>query len=60
MEKQTSKKLNKKVVIAIAAIVVIGTATVLFFMNKNQSNEKKLDTSLVEMGREFYEDFYYE
>ena len=29
-------------------------------MNKNQSNEKKLDTSLVEMGREFYEDFYYE
>ena len=54
MEKQTSKKLNKKVVIAIAAIVVIGTATVLFFMNK------KLDTSLVEMGREFYEDFYYE
>lgn len=62
MEKQTSKKLNEKVVIAIAAIVVIclGAATVLFFMNKNQSNEKKLDASLVEMGREFYEDFYYE
>ena len=35
MEKQTSKKLNKKVVIAIAAIVVIGTATVLFFMKRN-------------------------
>lgn len=57
MEKR--KKSNKTVVIiGIALFIVI--ATVLFVVFNKPSNKKELETSLTEMGKSFYENFYYE
>lgn len=59
--KETNKD-NKKLIgfiiagVIVVAIIIVG---VLFFLNK-KDNQKELETSLTEMGREFYEDFYYE
>lgn len=57
MEKE--KKLNKKVLIIIAVLLVVVAVVLLAVFNK-PSNEKELETNLTEMGKSFYENFYYE
>lgn len=60
-EKKITKLNNKKVIIAIVcAVLVVVVAVAAFFMLGNKSNEKELEVSLIEMGRDFYEDFYYD
>lgn len=56
------KKSNKNIIIAlVGAIIIVALAIVLgmLFMNKN-NNQKELEKSLEEMGRDFYENFYYD
>lgn len=56
------KKSNKNIIIAlVGAIIIVALAVVLgmLFMNKN-NNQKELEKSLEEMGRDFYENFYYD
>ena len=57
MEKE--KKSSNKIIIIIGVLLVV-VAVVLFSVLNKPSNEKKLKTSLTEMGRNFYENFYYE
>lgn len=55
------RKLNKKAIIALCACVVaVVLIIVLVFALNKPSNKKKLENSLTEMGRSFYENFYYE
>ncbi len=54
------KKVNKNIIIAVVVIVVAIVAA-LIYMNVSKNNNKKvLETSLTEMGKNFYENFYYE
>ena len=57
MEKR--KKSNKTVVIIVIALFIV-IAAVLFVVFNKPSNKKELETSLTEMGKSFYENFYYE
>ncbi len=57
------RKLNKKFVILISVILLLLVAIIVclvVFSSSKKSNEKSLNTSLTEMGRDFYENFYYE
>lgn len=56
----TKKKLNKKVLVALAIIVIAALVVLLFFVFGKKSNEDELNKSLSEMGKNFYENFYYE
>ena len=47
-------------IIAGAIVVVALLAVVIFLVIKGGSNESKLKDSLSDMGRDFYENFYYE
>lgn len=52
------KKQRKKVVVLITLIIAVAAVCAcLIFINK--SNESKLESSLTDMGRDFYENFYY-
>jgi len=53
------EKVNKKRVIFIAIILIlfIGVITFVFLHN---TNEKKLERSLRDMGKDFYENYYYD
>lgn len=54
------KKLNKKVLVILAIILIAVIVVLLFVVFGKKSNEKELNTSLSEMGKNFYENFYYE
>lgn len=54
-----SKKVNKKMFIVIGIVIVV-IAVVLVLVLGKKSNEKELNSSLTEMGKNFYENFYYE
>lgn len=58
-ETKTKVRLNKKIFIVLAIIIVIAVAVVIILTGK-KSNEKELETTLSEMGKSFYENFYYE
>lgn len=61
--KGSSNKISKKIIIGVVvfiAIILIGLICALVVVGGSKNNEKKLETSIVEMGREFYENFYYE
>lgn len=52
---------NGKIKFVIIAIVVILAAVVIgILVSRGGSNEKSLESSLKEMGKNFYENFYYE
>lgn len=51
--------MKKKIAIIVAAVVIV-VAVVVFVLVKGGSNEDKLKSSLTDMGRDFYENFYYE
>ncbi len=56
------KGVNKNTIVAIIAVVVIVVLVIvggMFLMNK-KDNRKELEKSLEEMGRDFYENFYYD
>lgn len=59
--KDTSKniKFNKNIII-IALVVIVAVITGLFLGMGKKDNKKDLEKSLQEMGRTFYENFYYE
>lgn len=46
--------------IIIAVVVVLAAVIVGILVSRGGSNEKTLDASLKEMGKNFYENFYYE
>jgi hypothetical protein len=61
IEKTEKKKLNKKVVlVAVIILIIIVAAVLLFTVFGKKSNEKDLEASLTDMGKNFYENFYYE
>ena len=51
---------NNKNVIIVAVIVVVAIVVGIILGLGKRSNEKELETSLKEMGKSFYENFYYE
>lgn len=59
-ESHKKRVLSKKAIIAIVIIVlaIIAVVSVMLFIKK--SNEEELNKSLEEMGKSFYENFYYE
>lgn len=60
VEKQ--KGVNKNVIVIIVSVVVvlaIIAVAAMFFIDK-KDNKKELEKSLTEMGRDFYENFYYD
>lgn len=58
MEKK--RKANKKIIILVVLIIIVLVGVGAFMLFGKRSNEKELETSLTEMGRSFYENFYYE
>ncbi len=55
------KKIDTRVIIGIVVAVLLILIAFFVFANFNKGNNKKeLETSLTEMGRDFYEDFYYD
>ena len=57
---EKKRRLNSKVLIIIAAMLVIALAVVLFLMFNSKDNKAEIEKSLTEMGKSFYENFYYE
>lgn len=60
---KNEKKSNTKtiIIIAVAIILVAAISVLAFTMLKGKTdNKKELETSLKEMGKSFYENFYYE
>lgn len=59
IEKQ--KGVNKSLIIIIVSVVVVAIIAVIamLFIDK-KDNKKELEKSLTEMGRDFYENFYYD
>lgn len=60
VEKQ--KGVNKNLIVIIVSVVVvlaIIAVAAMFFIDK-KDNKKELEKSLTEMGRDFYENFYYD
>ena len=54
------KKFKKIGVIAAVAVVVVAIVVVaIIVLLAGRSNESKLESSLTDMGRDFYENFYY-
>lgn len=52
---------NKKIIIICSVIVAIILAILIFsLLTKGDSQEKKLTEKMETMGRQFYEEFYYE
>lgn len=51
---------KKKIVVFIAIILIVILIVILFFTLNKKSNEKELETSLSQMGKKFYENFYYD
>ncbi len=51
------KKKNVLILIVVGVVAVLGVA---LFLILNNTQEKKLERSLKEMGRDFYEDYYYD
>ena len=60
MENKNKKKNNNMNVIIIVVIVVLAIIVGVVLGLGRKSNEKELDSSLKEMGKSFYENFYYE
>lgn len=60
MENKNKKKSSNKNVIIIVVIVVLAIIVGVVLGLGRKSNEKELDSSLKEMGKSFYENFYYE
>lgn len=54
------KKFNKKVIIGIVVLLLVAAGVVLFLVRNSSDNREQLETSLTEMGKSFYENFYYE
>lgn len=55
------KKNKKWLIIIISAIIIIGViVTVLLTTGNNNSQEKELTVKMEEMGKDFYENFYYD
>lgn len=61
MEKKEEKKskVNKKLIL-VPIIVVLAVALGLLVSFGKKTNERELENSLKEMGKSFYENFYYE
>ena len=59
-ETHKKKVLNKKAIILIAVIIVVIIAVISVLLFAKKSNETELNKSLEEMGKSFYENFYYE
>lgn len=57
---EKKKELNKNAIIIIAAVLVIAVAVVLFLVLGKKDNKSEIENSLTEMGKSFYENFYYE
>ena len=57
---EKKRRLNSKVLIIIAAMLVIALAVVLFLVFNSKDNKAEIENSLTEMGKSFYENFYYE
>ena len=55
-EKQENKKI--KILVSLIIIVILVVTVTMIFLKR--SNEEELNTSLKEMGKNFYENFYYE
>lgn len=53
------KKLKKSTIIILVSVIVVALAVCAYFMLGNSSNESKLESSMKEMGKDFYENFYY-
>lgn len=56
------KGVNKNIIIAVIVVVLVAVVAVVgsvFLLNKGD-NKKELEKSLEEMGRDFYENFYYD
>lgn len=53
------KKMRKRTIFIIVAVIIIALAVGAYFIFSNRSNESKLESSLTDMGRDFYENFYY-
>ena len=56
------KGVNKNIIIAVVVVVLVAVVAVagsMFLLNKGD-NKKELEKSLEEMGRDFYENFYYD
>jgi len=56
------KGVNKNIILAALGIIVVVAlvAVVSVFLMKKGDNKKELEKSLEEMGRDFYENFYYD
>lgn len=57
------RKLKKSFIIIIAIVLVLIVCSIIISVllkNSHKSNENSLKNSLTEMGRDFYENFYYE
>lgn len=51
---------NKKIVIPILCLIACGIVAIIIFGRFEGSQEKKLTSKLQEMGKDFYENFYYQ
>lgn len=54
---------NKKqvlIIIGVLFVLIIALLIFLFLVNKGDRNEKKLENYLTEMGKDFYENYYYD
>lgn len=57
---EKKRRLDSKVLIIIAVVLVVVLAVVLFLVFNSKDNKAEIENSLTEMGKSFYENFYYE
>ena len=59
--KKQKKRLNRKILLfIIVSLLIVCMLFVMFFMGSNDLQQNKLTTNLKEIGKDFYENFYYD
>lgn len=59
MEKIKEIMNNKKIIILIISILLMGVLVIVVLTTNNNSQKQELTKKMEEMGKEFYENFYY-
>ncbi len=61
VKEEKKRKINKGVVVVITVVfIAVVAAVLLLIFNKKDNNRSEVEKSLKEMGKSFYENFYYE